>query len=225
VVQASYRCGQGFLGDRCTSHVRGSDATGQRTKSLNLPSPRGEPTDQLVIRRHDGEAYGVCSTRRGLLPRCGHCIVRIVQRRNAVRDRQLGRCTDAVLPTLFPFEVSGDQVVKPLTVDEVIESPASSDVADHQHTLSLPTQLKITKEAADPHHRLSPGLAARVRRIEKLHLVCVQKCRRHPVTFAVVALSEPPVMKDSEVGATKRDSRRLNCASKIRREDGRESVV
>jgi hypothetical protein len=32
-------------------------------------------------------------------------------------------------------------------------------------------------------------------------------------------------MKDWEVGATKRDSRRLNCASKIRREDGRESVV
>jgi hypothetical protein len=55
--------------------------------------------------------------------------------------------------------------------------------------------------------------------------VCVQKRRRHPVAFAVVALSEPPVMKDWEAGAIERDSRRLHCTSKIRREDGRESVV
>ena len=45
------------------------------------------------------------------------------------------------------------------------------------------------------------------------------------VALAVVAFSEPPVMKDWEAGAIERDSRRLRGTSKIRREDSRESVV
>lgn len=191
----------------------------------DLEAPHRAARVQAILKVTNGS----CPRRRSVIApiaRCGPRRPATLPQHNVGRSsRQLGRCTDAILPALFPFEVSGNQVVKPVTVDEVIESPASRDVTDYQHTLSFPTQLKITKEAADPHHRLPPGLSARVRRIEKLHLVCVQKRRRHPVAFAVVALSEPPVMKDWEAGAIERDSRRLHCTSKIRREDGRESVV
>jgi hypothetical protein len=98
-------------------------------------------------------------------------------------------------------------------------------VADHQHALPLPTQLKITEETADAHHCRPPGLATWVRRIEIRQPLCVHKRRGHPIALAVVAFSEPPVMKDRKAAAIERESCRLHRPSEVRREDGRESVV
>ena len=126
------------------------------------------------------------------------------------------RGRDAVFPALFPSEVSGYEVVKPFIVDEVLESPASSDVTDYQHTLPGPAQLEIVDETAHAHHGRPPRLATWVGRIE-IHLpFCVHNRGGHPVVLAVVAFSEPPVMKNRDAAT----SALMQChgiASPIRR--------
>jgi hypothetical protein len=125
----------------------------------------------------------------------------------------------------LPQEGGGDQLLERPAAEKMLEGPAGRGVTDDENPLASPTHGHVIEEPADAGDRLSPAFASLVRDIEMSASRPMELGHRHTVAFAVVALSEPPVVKDRDRRARKGDSNGLDGAVKVRREDGGDPIV
>jgi hypothetical protein len=69
------------------------------------------------------------------------------------------------------------------------------------------------------------ALPARVGPIKVLEEIVAQRSRRRAVALTKVALAQPPVVQDRDVGGGERHLRSLACSAQIRAQDRNDVVI
>src|SRR5215218_406875 len=132
---------------------------------------------------------------------------------------------EAVLPAGLPLEDLVDQILERNTAHIVIETPSRRDVADDEHSCSVPTPHQVLEEAADAGDRLAPALAPRERQVDVRGSIASVRFGRIAVAFAVVTLAQPPVEQDRRISRSESDVRGLHGTAKVGAEHGRDPVA
>src|SRR5215213_256680 len=132
---------------------------------------------------------------------------------------------EAVLPAGLPLEDLVDQILERNAAHIVIETPSRRDVADDEHSCSVPSRHQVLEEAADAGDRLAPALAARERQVDVRDSIASVRFGRIAVAFAVVTLAQSPVEQDRRTSGSERDVRGLHGTAKVGAEHGRDPVV
>src|SRR5262245_35579850 len=131
-----------------------------------------------------------------------------------------------VLPALLPLERRPDDLLERHSEQQMLQRPAVRRVRDQQDACAFQLGKEVVQEVPRALDDLPVALAARERLVDPPHAPrFVDVGGRRPVQLAVVALAEPPVLVNRELGPGKRDLRGLDRATEVGRETRCETVV
>src|SRR5581483_11516430 len=98
-------------------------------------------------------------------------------------------------------------------------------MGNDENLLPIPTGREVTQEVANLRHDLLVTLAVRVRLVDVRGPAGNQFGNRHPVESAVVALAQPLIPEDGNVGSYEGDGGCLHCAIEVGDEHRCEAVI
>jgi hypothetical protein len=117
-----------------------------------------------------------------------------------------------VLP---PCERDGDELFHGGVVDDVLQGSVGGEVADDHDALSGPAGREVSQESGHPAYRLAVAFAAGVWLVDVLLEILFDLDRGCAVAVAEVALAQPPVIEDRDVGIAERDLGGLRGAVQV----------